>query len=447
MTPQARNWLAQPALARLWDGLRERLQRNGLAIRGRLVIAEPSHAERQALGLLMGRAYSSAAVSIALPELDERLRSGAAECGLTAVVAELRGPLTNRPAGQDARRSARQQAFAAAQDALTAAAMDDTPWATPWLAEIRKGGTLSRLGPERAARLMTQAVDVLSPLLSGAGPSGTGEAHAELRGSPEPDTAAAEGRGGDRLGRGHGRGELAERVTGTAHGLDDDTLLAKVVLRALARARGVETPQNARARRELWEAAGVATDRVSSTVLTYGLAPLGEDWPARLLRERAHAAAETHLTMRDLRRMEWQLPPGTEVFVCENPRVIEAAADAGCRRWLVCTAGNPATIVQVLLDELIAAGARLAYRGDFDWAGVAIANRIFSRYDARPWRLSATDYEEHTAAARDRGTPLRPLSGPPVEATWDAELSPAMSALGLAIQEESALELILTDLL
>lgn len=419
MTPQARDWLAQPALARLWDQLRERLERNGLAVRGRLVIADPSYAERQALGLLMGRAYSPGAASIALSDLDERLRSGAAECGLTAVVAELRGPLTNRPALHDARRSARQQTWAAAHEALTAAGLDDAPWAEPWLTEIRKGGTLSRLGPQRAVLLMTQAVDVLTRLLSG----------------------------GQRPGPEYGRGELAERVTGTAHGLDDDTLLAKAVLRALARARGTEPPQNARARRELWEAAGVATDRVSSTVLTYGLAPLGDEWPARLLRERALAAAETHLTMRDLRRMEWRLRPGTEVFACENPRVIEAAADASCQRWLVCTAGNPATIVQVLLDALIAAGARLAYRGDFDWAGIAIANRMFSRYDARPWRMSATDYEEHTAAALDRGTPLQPLSGPPIDAAWDAELTPAMSALGLAIQEESALELILADLL
>ena len=419
MTPQARDFLAQPALAPLWDRLRDRLERNGLAVRGRLVIADPSYAERQALGLLMGRAYSSGAVSIALPDLDDRLRSGAAECGLATVVTELRGPLTNRPAERDLHRSAREQTWAAAHDALTAAGLAEAPWAEPWLAEIRKGGTLSRLGPQRAVLLMTQAVDVLTRLLSGGQPRG-----------PE-----------------YGRGELAERVTGTAHGLDDGTLLAKVVLRALARARGTEPPQHARARRELWEAAGVATDRVSSTVLTYGLAPLGDDWPARLLRERALAAAETHLTMRDLRRMEWRLRPGTEVFVCENPRVIEAAADAGCRRWLVCTAGNPATIVQVLLDALIAAGARLAYRGDFDWSGIAIANRMFSRYAARPWRMSATDYEEHTAAARDRGTPLQPLSGPPVNATWDAELTPAMSALGLAIQEESALELILADLL
>jgi uncharacterized protein (TIGR02679 family) len=428
VTPQARDWLAQPALARLWDQLRDRLERNGLAVRGRLVISDPSYAERQALGLLMNRAYSGGAVSVALADLDQRLRSGAAACGLTTAVAELRGPLTNRPAAQDARRSASQQTWTAARDALVDSGLGDAPWAEPWLTEIRRAGTLSRLGPDRTALLMTQAVDVLARLLPSSEERGE---TAEL--AQHGETA--------------GRGELAERVTGTAHGLDDDTLLAKVVLRALARARDVGPPQNARERRELWEASGVSTDGVSSTALTYGLAPLGDDWPARLLRDRARAAAETHLTMRDLRRIRWQLRPGTEVFVCENPRVIEAAADAGCQRSLVCTAGNPATIVLVLLDALVAAGARLAYRGDFDWPGVAMANRMFSRYGARPWRMSATDYEEHAAAARDRGTPLQPLSGIPVDATWDAELTPAMCALGLAIQEESALELILADVL
>jgi uncharacterized protein (TIGR02679 family) len=419
MTPQARDWLAQAALARLWDLLHDRLQRNGIAVRGRLQLTEPNYAEREALGLLMGRAYSSGAVSIALPDLDKRLRAGAADCGIADVVTELRGPLTDRPAARDARRAEREQVWAAADDALRAAQLDGAPWAEPWLSDIRRGGTLARLGPERATRLMTQAVAVLTRLLS------------------DQDGSRAQ----------HGRGELAERVTGTAHGLDDDTLLAKVVLRALARTRDQEPPRDARARRELWEAAGIATDRVSSTVLTYGLAPLGGDWSARLLRERTREGAETHLTMRDLRRMQWRLPPGTEVFVCENPRIVEAAADAGCQRPLACTSGNPGTTVLTLLDALADAGARLAYRGDFDWPGIVMANRMIDRYAARPWRLSAGDYDEHVAAARDRGTPLQPLAGPPVGATWDPELTPAMLALGLAIQEESALELILTDLL
>lgn len=426
MAPPARSWLDRPELARLWDKLHERLQRNGIAVRGRVVIPDASHAEREALGLLMGRPYPTGTISIALADLDRLLRSSAAGCGLADVVAALRGPVIDKQALRSARQAARQRVWAVAGEALRAASLaessglTETPWGREWLEEVRRTGVLSRLPPDRAISLLTQAVSVLSRLAP-RGAAGLGAA-------------------------GVSRGELAERVTGTAHGLDDDTVLSRLVLRGLARARGEEFPRDARGRRELWEAAGVTTDQVSSTALTCGLMPLGDDWPARMLRERSAAGAETHLTMRDLRRIRWRLPPGTEVFVCENPRVVEAAADAGCRRPLACTSGNPSTTVLALLDALVGAGARLAYRGDFDWPGVMIANRIIVRYGARPWRMSAADYEEHVRAARGRGTPLQPLSGLPVAAEWDAELAPAMQALGVGVQEESALELLLGDL-
>jgi uncharacterized protein (TIGR02679 family) len=425
MTPAARSWLARAELARLWDALHERLQRNGLAVRGRVALADASYAEREALGLLMGRAYSSGTVTITLADLDRRLRSGAADCGLADAVIELRGPLTNRPAVRSAHRAAREQLWTAVDDAMRAAGLDETSWTPAWLEEIRRGGTLARLAPDRALLLMTQAAGVLARVVPGRVVPGHGAAERPAHCS---------------------RGELAERVTGTAHGLDDDTVLARIVLRGLACSLGTEPPHDARGRRELWETVGVATDQVSSTALTYGLTPLGDDWLARLLRERTRANAEAHLTMRDLRRMTWRLPPGTEVFICENPRVIEAAADAGGQRPLVCTSGNPSVTVLTLLDALIAAGARLAYRGDFDWPGIGMANRVIGRYHARPWRMNAADYEQHVAGARERETPLQPLSGAAVEATWDPELAPAMLALGVAVQEESALELILTDL-
>ncbi|MGA5415666.1 DUF2399 domain-containing protein [Streptomyces pseudogriseolus] len=39
-----------------------------------------------------------------------------------------------------------------------------------------------------------------------------------------------------------------------------------------------------------------------------------------------------------------------------------------------------------------------------------------------------------------------PLTGPPVEAAWDMELTPAMESLGVAPHEEAALDLLLKDL-
>jgi uncharacterized protein (TIGR02679 family) len=423
MPATARAWLARPELARLWDKVHERLQRNGIAIRGHVLILDATHAEREALSLLMGRAYSAVRVSVALADLDNRLRSSAAGLGVADVVTELRGELVNRPAVRSARQAEQEQVWAAAADAMRTTGLARLPWALEWLEETRRGGAVSRLEPDRAAVVVVQAITVLARL----------------------HVPAEEAADAPRLAAGS-RGELAEHVTGTAHGLDDDTILARLVLRGIARSRGTEYPRDARARRELWEAAGLATDQVSGTVLTYGLMPLGDDLSARLLRERSLALTETHLTMRDLRRIVWRLAPGTEIFVCENPRVVEAAMDAACQRPLVCTSGNPTTTVLALLDALTGAGALLAYRGDFDWPGIAMANRIIGRYSARPWRMAATDYEEHVRIARDRATPLQPLSGQPAAAEWDPELAPAMESIGVGVQEESALELLLTDL-
>lgn len=414
MTPQTREWLLRPELTRLWDRLKDRLESNGLQVRGRLRLDDVAEDEREALCLLLGRIYSGPVVSIALAGLDEQLRVGSTKQGLVEVVEALRGPLISRPALKDARRAAKESVWTAAGEALRRRGLDLEPWPRLWMADVRRGGTLARLQPDHAAQLITQAVDVLAALtLSSAT---------------------------------HDRRELAERVTGTAHGLDDGTLLSRLVLRALARAKGQNPPADARDRRELWQTFGVASDQVSSTVLTYGLMPQGEGWADAALRQRSSSHAETHLSLRDLRRVTWRLAADTEVFVCENPRIVEAATDLHCGRPLVCTSGNPTTVVRELLDALAAAGARLAYRGDFDWPGLAMANRIIDQYDARHWRMSAADYEEQVATARRRGTPLQPLAGTPIEACWDPELTAAMIAVGLAVQEESAIGTIIADL-
>ena len=124
MTPAARAWLAQPELARLWGKLHERLERNGILIQGRITLADVGHAEREAVSLLMGRAYSGARVTIALSDLDQRLRSSAAGCGLADAVAELRGRLVDKPAARSAHRLTAPSRF----DSRSPAAFSSRPW-------------------------------------------------------------------------------------------------------------------------------------------------------------------------------------------------------------------------------------------------------------------------------------------------------------------------------
>jgi uncharacterized protein (TIGR02679 family) len=151
--------------------------------------------------------------------------------------------------------------------------------------------------------------------------------------------------------------------------------------------------------------------------------------------------------LRDLRRVEDWVGKGTAVWVCENPRVLEAAMDALTKAVVVCTAGNPTVVVTALLDRLVADGAVLHYRGDFDWAGLTIANRIVTTYHARPWRMGTADYEAALVATGAVLVELPPLEGRSVEAVWDDELTAAMRKAGKAIHEEVLLDLLVADLL
>jgi hypothetical protein len=75
---------------------------------------------------------------------------------------------------------------------------------------------------------------------------------------------------------------------------------------------------------------------------------------------------------------------------------------------------------------------------DFDWPGIQIANVIYRRHRFIPWRFSAADYSSASASL--------PLTGPPIEALWDSDLTRVMMESGHAIHEEQLLETLLLDL-
>ncbi|GAA2660871.1 TIGR02679 family protein [Streptomyces vastus] len=426
-------FLTRPGLTRLWTAVRARLERNGLQPTGTVRLQNLDAQECEALSLLLAKPLTAPNATIRLADLDTRLRASAVGRGLAATLAELGPPLTDRRAAREATAAERTRLWSTAEETLTATPLGDQPWSRQWLEEIRRSGTLTRQSSRRpsdhssqtALTTVTQAIQTLATLFPGTGPDST----------PTPTPAT------------WGRGELATRTTGSAHGLDDGTLLARLVLRGIALAQDVEFPTDAPSRRALWRRASVTPDEVSSTVLTYGLRPTGGTWQETALRERADHHLETHLTLRELRTVRLELTPRTRIHVCENPRIVEAAADAGCTAPLICTSGSATTVVLTLLDALAATGCAFAYHGDFDWAGIALANRVMQRYEATtPWRMNAADYEYLITRSQVHGTPQLSLTGAPVVAMWDRELTPLMQALGIALHEEGALDLLLEDL-
>ncbi|OPF80488.1 TIGR02679 family protein [Streptomyces antioxidans] len=417
LPPATRDWLTGPGLTRLWEGIRKRLESNGVQATGSLRLAALNIQERNDLSLLLGKPLTGGAVTVRLDVLDARLRASAAGLGLRDTLEELGPPLTDRRAVRADATARREQVWSSLASSLDASPLAGQEWPRRWYDLLRRAGVPRGVTHDAAIWTLQQAVQVLAVLL-----------------------------GPERSGNALGRGELAAMTTGSAHGLDDGTWLARLVQRGVSLAHGTEFPDDAAGRRTLWRLVSVTPDEVSSTVLTYGLRPAGEGWRECALRERAKHHAETHLTPRDLHSLRLRLPAATLIHICENPRVVEAAADAACVRPLVCTSGSAATVVVTLLDALAATGCRFAYHGDFDWPGIVLANRVIRLYDAVPWRMGTADYEHLAARSQAEGIPQLALDGQPVSADWDPDLAPAMTALGVALHEEATLDLLVDDL-
>ncbi len=405
--PALRAYLLVPSLEPLWSTLRDRLERNGHAVRGSVIVQlDDDGADR--LGGLLGRAVSSGPARLRLAELDASLRASAAARSLAVVVADLTGaPLRNLPAERDAARAGRQELWADLHRLLSDYGLADEEWVAPWAEWLRRGGLLTRLPAARATAVLAITVQVLTRVLDDTQPS-------------------------------VGLAELASEVSGDAHRLDDGSPAAALILRALALALQVPPAVSAAERRELWQRAGVTTDEISGTVITWGLRPPGRDRWSAMMRERADLGLITHLTVHELHRATDITSPGEVINACENPQVLQRLAAAGVERPVACLSGNPASAGMILLESTI-----VRYHGDFDWPGIGIARRIFDR-GAQPWRFKRDDYLEglERLPAENR---LR-LSGRAEATPWDERLSAAMMASDVAVHEEAIVDILLGDL-
>ncbi len=402
-----RETLGGADLAWLVERARRRLAQGG-GSRGSVTLRDPSPAQRAAVSRLLGRPTSrGAALSVDLADLDALLRHAEICNGLAEAVEALTGPLVDARAQRALVEETWTRLFADADREVGSHAA-----LRSWLAELRATGLLRRLcrqDPERARTVLQQA-------------------HGVARHLPAPGLPLA---------------ELAAAVTGDSHALDPGEPLGTIAVRLAATLGGVESWDGTEARRDAWAAVGVLCDELSAPVLTVNLRGDGESLTGRALRLHAGAGEPYRLTTRQLLREPAVFDPavvGRRVYVCENPTVVAAVANRLGRASapLVCLEGQPKTAARLLLDQLAASGVRLAYHGDFDWAGIQIGNLIARRHGAVAWRFSTDDY-------RKAGGGLR-LHGTPISAAWDPGLEAAMIEVGLAVHEEQVLEDLLRDL-
>jgi uncharacterized protein (TIGR02679 family) len=356
--------------------------------------------ETEVLQALAGRApRPSTSVQLDLQALARSLQAAGLGSSLRSVLEALDGPI--------APRAAERAAVASAWAALASEALH--PALQPLLATPVGLGLLKRLAgsdPARAGTLCQQAARVLAAL--------------PAQGEP--------------------RARLAALSLGDAHALDNGRPVATLVLSVLRRAQrntGEDETDGDESSRALWATQGVSVNELARPALGLNL-PLASQAPDGQPR---------YWSLRQLLRK----PPAwaaaqRDVFICENPNLLAIAADALGPRCapLVCTDGMPAAAQRALLAQLAAAGARLHYHGDFDWPGIAIANRVLNDFGARPWRFGAADYQTAVQTVDREGH--APLRGTAVVAAWDEALTAALQAAHRAIAEEALAELLLPDL-
>jgi uncharacterized protein (TIGR02679 family) len=387
----------------LLDRVRRRLER-GESLDTSVILTGATPGQRAAVqGLLGRRPGTGETLTVSLPAVDAVLRrSGACPDGLAVAVVTLTGEVPDRATATAALDRAWRAAFAPL-DAVVAG----RPELGDWLERVTRSGLVRKLAktPQAATPLLSELAAVIGGL----------PANGELL------------------------GHFAARVVKRSHALDHDQPLTTLTLSAARAISGFADGSGAQWRRELWASVGLLKDDLSTTVLTLGFR--GDDTPTGRALAAWHAAGEpVVLTLRQLVRDRVR-PRAGEVFVCENPVVVSAAAErlgAGCAP-LVCTAGQPGAAAMHLLRTLADGGAAMRYHGDFDWGGVRIGNVVFGRLPATPWRFGATDYR----AAAERGHVLRGL---PATAVWDDALSDEMRRTGRAVEEEHVIDALIADL-
>jgi len=275
---------------RLLAAARRSLERTGGELTGTVSLGRLTDPERKAIIGITGqyRDTRTTRVTVRLADLETAVRETTG-CGLPELLAELGGPLRNRPAERSALAGARDAAIRSAEASSLHASCG---WFRDWLEEIVRDGSLTRLIRQGQEALLGQAVRVLEDMDRRAG---------------APVMLPA----------------LAADVTGDTKALSHGTVLSTLVLRALAVKTGTSRPGTAEERRDLWEASDVVVDDLASRVLVLNVSAEGNglaEWLAGAARlgvpfyVTLHQLMTLPLTVRgDRPQVDWLIQWGRRV--------------------------------------------------------------------------------------------------------------------------------------
>lgn len=404
--------LKDDSLRDLWQKVRQRLDKFGPERRGSITLPKLSDNAALTLSSLLNKTLTS---RIDLTELEQALSTAGVGPDLPAALDKL--GVAASVSHQQSRIAVerRQQARVGVnsmieqwvQEENELAVRPSTPsWQVEWADWLFRSGLMANADAETAVQQVADVRRLLDYIKS------------------EPASIA--------------RNDIAVRLYGSAHALDDGSTLECSARRALWHSSD-QSPDYSQGR-AVWHAAGITTDRVSTPVLTWQL-PLQHGTELGDLCNAANdAGLPLHLSLFALNRFSIQCKrEGNSILVVENPRIVEAAAERGLQQAIISTNGNPTASLLVLVQSLIAQGSSLHYHGDFDSAGLAICKRMME-LGCTPWKMATRDYLDALRKANSLSVQLPTDNTLCGETPWDHELQRHMRSRKLVVHEEFLIE-------
>ena len=164
------------------------------------------------------------------------------------------------------------------------------------------------------------------------------------------------------------------------HGLDEGTVLKKLLIYYICYSKELNYPENAQEKAEILEGSNLLTSDSIRNCITYGIKAFDKygnslDWEKFYLRNEPLTLVSYNLKNVNILKSEV-----SKVYCFENPTVFYHFIKNNPNLAAICTNGQINTLVYKVLDKLFESGEKLCYSGDFDPEGILIADKLKTRY-------------------------------------------------------------------
>ena len=191
---------------------------------------------------------------------------------------------------------------------------------------------------------------------------------------------------------------FASRISKNPHAFDENMDSGKFFLYGICHILDSEYPGNSEETAEALFKVGLIKDEVSNFTISAGLLAYKDEDPHPGWEGFHNASEPLHISLWNLSKVDKVISNKDKVFIFENPTVFSEVLYREYieRPSLICTYGQVKLAALVLMDKLVKNGAHLYYSGDFDPEGLAIGDKLKSRYkeNLTLWRYSVEDYNK-----------------------------------------------------